>query len=194
MDVLPIRAPIAGTVVRFDKALGQVVGADESLLEIHDLRRVWVKGFLTERDFATLRSGDGNIRARVRFSAARDVVVNGTIRRSAGVLGTVDRTVPLWVELDAAADLELQQNMLARVTVVRGAGKPTLAVPRSAIVRQGGRAYVFVRRVDGVYERRAIEAGRADDLYVEVSSGLALDEPIVVRGAAGLQTAFASVR
>ncbi len=194
MDVLPIRAPIAGTVVRFDKALGQVVGADESLLEIHDLRRVWVKGFLTERDFATLRSGDGNRRARVRFSASPDVVANGTIRQSGGVLGAVDRTVPLWVELDAAADLELQQNMLARVTVVRGAGKPTLAVPRSAIVRQQGRAYVFVRGVDGVYERRAIETGRADDLHVEVFSGLAEDEPIVVRGAAGLQTAFASVR
>jgi len=194
MDLLPIRAPIAGSIVRFDKALGQVIGADESLFEIHDLRRVWVQGFLTERDFADLRSGDDNLRARVRFSAAPDVVVNGTIRRRAGVLGAVDRTVPLWVELDSPAGLELQQNMLARVTVVRGTGKATLAVPRSAIVRQGGRSYVFIRGANGAYERRAIETGRADDLHVEVLAGLVVDEPIVVRGAAALQTAFASVR
>lgn len=194
MDYLPIHAPINGTIVRFDKALGQVIGADESLFEIHDLRRVWVQGFLTERDFAELPKGEDDLRARVRFVAAPDVKVKGTIRRRTGVLGAIDRTVPLWVLLDSTDGLDLQQNMLARVTVVRGAGSPALAVPRSAIVRQGARSYVFVRGPDGVFQRRAIETGRADDLHVEVLSGIVEGEPIVVSGAAGLQTAFASVR
>jgi len=194
LDYLPIRAPINGTIVRFDKAFGQVVGADESLFEIHDLRRVWVQGFLTERDFADLQINEENLRARVRFIAAPNVDLNGKIRRRTGILGAIDRTVPLWVELDSTNGLELQQNMLARITVVRGAGKLALAAPRSAIVRQGARSYVFVRGSDGVFQRRAIETGRSDDLHVEVLSGLVEGEPIVVSGAAGLQTAFASVR
>lgn len=194
MDYLPVRAPIAGTIVRFDKALGQVIGGDDSLFEVHDLRRVWVQGFLTERDFAELQKAEEDLRARVRFVAAPGADVTGTIRRRVGVLGAIDRTVPIWVELDSTSGLELQQNMLARITVVRGAGKRALAAPRSAIVRQGARSYVFVRGSDGVFHRRAIETGRSDDLHVEIVSGLAEGEPIVVSGAAGLQTAFASVR
>ncbi len=194
VDHLPIRAPIDGAVVRFDKVLGQVVRADEPLFEIHDLSRVWVQGFLTERDFAALRIDGDTPRARVRFVSAPDAVVTGTVKRSGNLLGAIDRTLSLWVELDAPPDLILQHTMLARISVVLAAGEPALAAPRDALVYQGTRAYVFVRNSDGVFERRAVETGRADDRYVEIVAGLAADEPIAVSGTAHLQTAFASLR
>lgn len=194
VESLPVRAPIAGSVVEFDKVLGQVVRADESLFEIHDLAHVWIKGFLTERDFAQARFDGGTPQARVRFVSAPNVVVTGTVKRSGNVLGAVDRTLAVWVELDAPSNLVLQHNMLARVSLVLGAGEPALAVPSGALVRQGTRAYVFVRRPDGIFERRAVETGRADDRYVEITAGLATDEPIAVSGTADLQTAFASLR
>lgn len=194
VESLPVRAPISGSVVEFDKVLGQVVRADESLFEIHDLAHVWIKGFLTERDFAQARFDGGTPQARVRFVFAPNVVVTGTVKRSGNVLGAVDRTLAVWVELDAPSNLVLQHNMLARVSLVLGAGEPALAVPSGALVRQGTRAYVFVRRPDGIFERRAVETGRADDRYVEITAGLATDEPIAVSGTADLQTAFASLR
>jgi len=194
VESLPVRAPIAGSVVEFDKVLGQVVRADESLFEIHDLAHVWIKGFLTERDFAQARFDGGTPQARVRFVFAPNVVVTGTVKRSGNVLGAVDRTLAVWVELDAPSNLVLQHNMLARVSLVLGAGEPALAVPTGALVRQGTRAYVFVRRPDGIFERRAVETGRSDDRYVEITAGLATDEPVAVSGTADLQTAFASLR
>lgn len=194
VDSLPIRSPISGTVVQFDKVLGQVVRADEPLFEIHDLAHVWVQGFLTEREFAQIKLDGESSLARVRFVSAPDVVVTGNVRRSGNVLGTIDRTVSVWVELDAPSELVLQHNMLARVSMVLAAGEPALAVPRTAVVQQGTRFYVFVRKPDGVFERRAVETGRADDRYVEIVAGLASDEPIAVSGTADLQTAFASLR
>lgn len=194
VDSLSVRSPISGTIVQFDKVLGQVVRADEPLYEIHDLHHVWVKGYLSERDFTQLRLDGAAPQARVRFISAPDVVVTGTVKRSGNVLGAVDRTLSVWIELDAPSDLVLQHNMLARVSMVTAAGEPALAVPRSAVVQQGTRAYVFVRKPDGVFERRAVETGRADDRYIEIVSGLAKDEPIAVSGTASLQTAFASLR
>lgn len=194
VEALPVRAPIAGSVVEFDKVLGQVVRANESLFEIHDLAHVWIKGFLTERDFAQARFDGLAPQARVRFVFAPNVVVTGTVKRSGNVLGAVDRTLAVWVELDAPSGLVLQHNMLARVSLVLGAGEPALAVPRAAVLHEGTRTYVFVRTPDGIFERRVVATGRADDRYVEIVAGLAADEPIAVSGTADLQTAFASLR
>ncbi len=78
--------------------------------------------------------------------------------------------------------------------------EPALAVPRSAVVREGLREYVFVRK-DGKFERRLVETGRSDDRYVEINAydessrrGLRLGEEIAVHGAADLQTAYAALR
>jgi multidrug efflux pump subunit AcrA (membrane-fusion protein) len=80
------------------------------------------------------------------------------------------------------------------VTVVLGSRPPALTVPRSAVVADGSAAFVFVRRPDGGFDRRAVETGPADDRFVTVTRGLAAGEPVAVSGAAELMTAFASLR
>ena len=47
---------------------------------------------------------------------------------------------------------------------------------------------------DGSFERRPVETGRGSDRFIEITSGLRPGEAVAVRGATGLQTAFASVR
>ena len=88
----------------------------------------------------------------------------------------------------------MRHNMLARLTLVTGASESALAVPPGAVVREGTRSYVFVRKEDGSFERRPVETGRGSDRFVEITSGLRPGEPVAVRGATGLQTAFAAVR
>jgi len=194
LPALPIRAPIGGSVVRFNAVLGQVMQPEEPLLEIHDPRHVWVRGHLTERDFGRLAGGPAARAARVRFVAAPDRVLTGRVVRSGNVLGSDDRTLSVWVELDAPADVVLQHNMLARVAITLAEPPPVLVVPLSAVVEQGVRSHVFVRSADGVYVRRAVELGPRDDRFVAVVTGVAAGEQVVVAGADGLQTAFASIR
>ncbi len=188
---LPVRAPIAGVVTDFSAMLGQVVSADERLFEVHDLSHVWVRGFVSERDLAAVRLGQD---VRVRLVAAPDYVGTGKVVRSGRVLGEDDRTLSVWVEFDTSPELSMRHNMLARLTLVTGTSRSALAVPLDAVVREGTRSYVFVRKNDGSFERRPVETGRASDRFVEIKSGLRPGEPIAVRGATGLQTAFAAVR
>ena len=44
------------------------------------------------------------------------------------------------------------------------------------------------------FERRAVGLGKADDLFVEIRSGLKLGEVVAVTAVYELQTAFASVK
>jgi cobalt-zinc-cadmium efflux system membrane fusion protein len=191
IDSLPVRAPISGVVVGFEKALGQAIDAEEPLFEIHDLSTVWVRAHLSERDLADVQLGTP---ARVRLLAEPDFIGEGKVVRSSGILGFDDRTLSVWVELDDADPSEAYHNMLARISFQRARSGPALALPLSAIVSQGTLNYVFLERPDGVFVRKNVELGRRDDSYVEIRHGIAAGDRVAVRGADKLQTAYASIR
>jgi cobalt-zinc-cadmium efflux system membrane fusion protein len=191
VDTFPVRAPRSGVVVHFDKALGQVIKADEPLFEIHDLSQAFVQAFLSEREWASVKAGQ---KARIRLVADPTFLAEGTVTRNARNVSADDRVVPTWVELDGQQSKPLQHNLMARLTVVLEAPSSTTAVPASALVWEGTKSYVFVEKEGGVFHRRHVETGRSDDRYVEIVGGLTLGEPIAVQGTAAMQTAFANIR
>jgi RND family efflux transporter MFP subunit len=182
---LPVRAPLGGSVVRCGAVLGQAVKAEEPLFEIHDLSRVWVQGFVPERDLARVRLGQA---VRVRFVGAPDSTAEATVVRHGRVLGD-NRTGSVWVAFGRPPVLTLAHNMLASLAVTVGTSEPTLTVPLTAVCREGGQAYVFVRKGDESFERRPVVVGRGDDVAVVISGGLRPGEEVAVRGTEQLQTA-----
>jgi RND family efflux transporter MFP subunit len=191
MDALPVRSPIDGVVVRFDKVLGESVGEDELLLEVHDLSRPWVQGFLSEREAARIRLG---MPVRVRLVADTSFVADASIVRSTRMVTNDNRTLTVWIAFNESPSQPLEHNLLARISATLHSNTPALAVPRSAIVREGTRAYVFVQKDKAILDRRYVELGRSDDRYVEIEKGLTKGEMVAVQGAAELQTTYASIR
>lgn len=145
VDALPVRAPIAGMVVSFDKTLGQALRAEEPLAEVHDLSRPWVQAFVSEGELARTRAGQS---ARVRFVSDPTVVLTGKVVRSGRVFAPESRTVSLWVELDQLPGQPLRHNQIARLSLTVRLPQPVLAVSNDAVVREGTRAFVFVRKPD----------------------------------------------
>jgi len=191
VERLPLRAPIGGAVIQFNKVLGQSVKAQEPLFAVHDLTQVWVQGYLFEQDIVRVRTGQ---KVRVRLVADPQFLAEGTIVRSGHAFGAEDRTLSVWIELKETPKQPLPYNLSARLTVTLGRLRPVLAVPSESLVSDGLRSYLFVRRLDETFERRLVQTGRADDRFIEISSGLEAGEPIAVRGATQLQTAYASLR
>ncbi len=191
VDSIPVRAPIDGVVVHFDRVLGQVIRADEPLFEIHDLSQAWVEAFVGERDSAQIQVGQS---ARIRLVANPEFEAQGTVARIGPVVGTASRTQAAWIELEGQPTVRLQHNMLARVVLTVEQPQPTLAVPQSAVVRDGLRSFVFVQKADGTFDRRRVDLGRGDDRYLEITSGLAAGERIATSGVPQLQTAYAALR
>ncbi len=191
VETLPIRAPIEGTVIQLNKVLGQTVKAEETLFAVHDLAHVWVQGYLFERDVVRVRTGQN---VRVRLVADPSFLADGVVVRSGHTFGVENRTLSVWVELKETPKQSLPYNLLARLIVPFGRPKPVLAVPLKALVRDGLRSYLFVRQPDETFERRLVETGRADDRFIEITSGLEAGEWIAVGGTAELQTAYAVLR
>ncbi len=191
LSAIPVRSPIAGVVVTFDKALGQAVAAQEVLFAVHDQRKPWLMGFVSERDVSQVRVGQS---VRVRLVSDPSAVLTGRVARSGRTVGVESRSLAVWVELDAANRPSLVHGQLASLTVVTGTHRAAVTVPAGALVEEAGAAFVFARRPDGVFERRAVEPGRADDVRVEVVRGLEAGQPVATAGVAELVTGFASLR
>ena len=191
IPALPVRAPIDGLVVNFEKLLGHVVHPDESLFEIHDLSHVWVQGFVSERDLSSIKAGQT---VRVRFVADESEVVTGILVRSSRAVSTIDRTMSVWIELRQMPRVPVQHHMLARLTIETGRLSPMLAVRREAVVHEGTRTYVFVRGERDIFERRLVELGRSDDFSVEILAGLVSGDSVAVGGVSALQTGYAALR
>jgi cobalt-zinc-cadmium efflux system membrane fusion protein len=191
IEAVPVRSPIDGVVVGFDRTLGQAVKAEEPLFAVHDLTRPVVQGYVSERDLARVRVGQ---KVRVRVAGDPEFLADGAVTRSGRAVGPDSRTLSVWIELDRPPAQPLRHGQLARLTLVLGQPRPVLAVPRPAVVYEGTRAYAFVRQPDGAFDRVPVELGRADDRFVEVVRGLKPGDPVAVRGTAELQTAYAGIK
>lgn len=196
--LLPVRSPMDGVVVSFDRALGQAVKAEEPLFAVHDLTRPLFVGHLAEGEAARVHPGQ---KARIRLNADPSFLGEGTVVRSDNVFGADSRTLKVWVEPTGPPRQPLRYGQLARLSVTVGVAERSsakqplfLAIPLTAVAREGTRTFMFVRKPDGSFERRPVELGRADDLHVEVRRGLEAGDPVAVRGVPALQTAYAVIR
>jgi multidrug efflux pump subunit AcrA (membrane-fusion protein) len=131
--------------------------------------------------------------ARVRLASEPNVVRTAQVVRVDPTVDAADRGFGVWLRV---ADLPTRtlHGTSARVDIVRGERRPGLAVPLSAVARDGSLAFVFVRRADGRFDRRHVTLGAADDQFAEVIAGVSEGETVAVGGVDALQTLYAALR
>jgi RND family efflux transporter MFP subunit len=191
LPTLPLRASINGTVVNFQKVLGQVVRPEEPLFEVHDLSKSFVEGFVAERDAAEVRIGQA---ARIRLVSDPETVLTGRVMRLGHTIGAETRTLSAWIEVDGESMQQRPHNSLARVTFATREFTAPTALPLTAVLQEGNRSFVFVKTSDGTFTRRLVSVGRRDDRYVEITRGLSVGETVAMRGVFQLQTGYAAIR
>ena len=183
LDRLTVRAPRAGTVIyQGDWQGNKVKVGDEvwqmrKVLEIPDLSSMEAEGKVEEADFGRIEAGQ---RVTFRLDAHPQVEYVGRVREIGKSVQRRDRGAPvkeveLVIALDATDTERMRPGMRfqGEVEVERAAG--VLLVPAEAVRSTAEGPVVYRRTLFGV-EPVAIEAGRRDDRFVEVVSGLAEGE------------------
>jgi len=84
------------------------------------------------------------------------------------------------------AAVQLGTGAVAAATVSHGPDTGGVVIPRAALLRTGGRTFVFIRRDATGFERRAVPAGATDPDGLFVTGGFKVGEPVVVAGASQL--------
>jgi cobalt-zinc-cadmium efflux system membrane fusion protein len=177
---LPLRAPVAGTVIERDVARGQMVEPARVLFRVADLSRLWLTVHAFERDAVRVEPG---ATARVSLAALPGRAVSGTVALVGRRVDPGSRTVDVRVELDNP-DGVLRPGMSASAWLPFGeAASMVVAVPAAALQRVAEGWVVFLPRGEGVFEPRPVGRGRDLGGEVEILQGLTPGDPVVVEGA-----------
>jgi cobalt-zinc-cadmium efflux system membrane fusion protein len=179
---VPLRAPIAGTVVARAVTLGQAVERATDAFKIADLSHLWVNLDLYEKDLSRVRAGQ---EVEVRAEAFPGEVFRGRVAYVVPMIDEATRTAKVRLEFEnRQAQLSLGQLVTARIVGDGHRGAPeVLAVPRDAVERVDGRPVVFVAREAGAFQQRAVELGASGGDLVEIRTGLTAGELVAIDGA-----------
>jgi membrane fusion protein (multidrug efflux system) len=175
-----IVAPFDGVVGRRDVSPGQTVDTTRVLTRIEALDHLVVDLSLPEGDLARIAVGQA---AEVDVGALGAAHLSGSVSYVAPRVRDDSRTVDLRVAIgDAHAGL--RPGMTAAVRIRTAEVDDAILVPTQAVVRSGDRASVWVVGSDGTAAPRPVELGERTADRVEVVSGLAPGDSVVVEGLA----------
>jgi cobalt-zinc-cadmium efflux system membrane fusion protein len=177
---VPIRAPIAGTVIERTITNGQFVGSDASapLLTLADLSTVWVQSDVFERDLHSIAAGQ---KADVTTAAYPDDRFSAQVARLGAVVDPQTRTAKMRFVV-ANPGFRLKPGMFTIATLHLPESRGALTVPIKAIFVENGRSFAYLQAGKTEFVRRAVETQSGSSDRVRVTRGLAAGDRVVTDG------------
>lgn len=178
---IPLKAPIAGTVVERLVTLGQAVQRASDAFKIIDLSHLWVQLDLYEKDLRRVHVGQ---KVELRTEARPGEVFHASLAFINPIIDEKTRTAHVRIAFDNP-HRKLSPGQFVSATLLGDPGHApveALAVPRQAIQTVDGKSLVFVKTKAG-FERRFVELGLSGGDLVEVRSGVAEGDDVATDGA-----------
>ena len=185
-----VHAPVSGVVLASSRsgakvlAAGQSVDKGEALLTIGDFSRMAAVAVVDEVDVVRLAVGQTVL---VTGNAFRDQRMRGTVTHVSSqplpdVRGTTRFEVKVTLDpLEEDQRERLRTGMSCRLEIVIYNKDTALMVPIEAVERSGGSHHLrVVNRATGMVQQREVETGPTTLDSVEITSGLAPGDEIVV--------------
>lgn len=180
-SAFPLRSPVAGVVIERAAVLGQMLDPATAAFRVGDLSTLWLTVHAFERDAVRIRNG---VRARLAFSAFPGQDFEGAVTLVGRQVDPDSRTVPVRIDVrNAGGTLRPGMSASAVLPVGGESGRTVVSVPVAAVQRVRNEWSVFLPKDARSFEIRRIGRGRDLGGEVEVLSGLAAGETVVVDGA-----------
>jgi cobalt-zinc-cadmium efflux system membrane fusion protein len=163
--------------------VGEQVDPSRPLFTVLDAAVLWVEARVFENDVARVEAATG---ALVHSQTYEGQHFPARLYHVGQVVDEGTRGIRVLFELDNKEG-RLRPGMFVDVAIGAGGRQQQLAVPEAAVVREEGRAFVFVHTAPEVFERREVVPGVRDGEWRAVRQGVKQGERVVVRGVGTLQ-------
>jgi len=182
-----IVAPIDGVLDSVQANPGSAVSAGQHLFTLLDPSELWIVARVPEVEAARLRTEEDAYYRLTRDSSWQALSVKGDaptaeLISTSRVVNSRSRTVEVTYLLHKE-DAALRVGALVRVAVPSGEPTRGLALPREAIVEEGGRSLVYVQTEGESFEERDVRLGARSGGWVAIIDGVSEGERVVSKGA-----------
>ncbi|MCC6395508.1 MAG: efflux RND transporter periplasmic adaptor subunit [Bacteroidetes bacterium] len=182
--VLPIKAPIAGTVVERNVVIGQLVDASTTAFRIINTSTLWADGRAYESDLPALAQRP-NVTLTVTAFPGEEFT--GKVIYIAPIVDPQSRTITVRAAIPNRGG-RLKPQMFGELRISTQGNVTGILVPAEAVQRDGTVSYVFIATSDTTFERRDIQIGTALQTMLSVRQGVRAGERIVTNGSFQLKS------
>ncbi len=184
-DDYSIKSPISGTVTEVNTTEGKLgssnISAPAFVIENLDNLQMEVK--VSEYDISKIKLGQS---ATITAEVLGNGTVSGIVSHisptgEAKEAGSSSMVIPVTIDIDKG-DSYLIAGVTAKATILIDKRKGVLAVPIDAVLEDAGsgESYVFVINDESKLEKKLVEVGLESERYVEIVSGLAEGQRVVL--------------
>jgi membrane fusion protein (multidrug efflux system) len=176
-----IRTPFSACVTERFITQGQHLRPGDELFTVADYDPLVARIYLPESDVIELEEGR---EVRIALAANAELTFAGRIRQIAPVVDTATGTVKVTVEA-VKPPTGVRPGAFVSIGIVREQHPTALLLPRESVIRELRAAHVFISE-DGTAVKKAVELGLEEGDLVEVISGVAAGDNVVVAGQGAL--------
>lgn len=172
-----IRAPFDGIIGFRQVSIGALLTPGTVIAELDDIDPLKLDFTLPEAYLSRIEQGDPVNAESVAWEGER---FSGTVTRIGGRVDPVTRAFPVRA-LIRNSDARLRPGMLMTLRVSLGETR-SIVVPESALLQVGAQSSVYTIDVEGFARRVSVEIGRRLPGAIEIVSGIAPGDRVVVTG------------
>ena len=176
LDATVIRAPFDGRTGLRRISVGGLVAPGDVITTLDDLSTIVVDFAIPESTLGAVRTG---MEVRAGSAAYPSTSFPGRVASIDSRVDEITRTITVRASIPNA-ERRLRPGMFMEVTLL-GEPRPAIVIPEQAIVPIGERHYVF-RLEEGRTYRREVELGTRRPGSVEILTGIAQGDIVVVEG------------
>lgn len=173
---ITLYAPQTGVIDNLNIREGFFVKPGTTLMSVGTLDQVWVEAEVFERQAFQVATGQP-VTMSLDFLPGKKW--QGKVDYVYPTLDAKTRTVKVRLRFENENNA-LKPNMFAQVVIHAQSDNETLLVPKEAVIRSGSTNRVVLALGQGRFKSIAVELGRFDAQFIEILSGLSVDDQIVI--------------
>lgn len=182
LDYTSITSPISGVVGDRLRREGDRIQPTDKLFTVINTEEMIAVVHVPEKEIGNIAKGQKAFMTSDNLSGKQ---FEGWIKRVSPVVDPQSGTFKVTVGIRNEAN-QLRPGMFVNVHIIIDTHRNTVLVPKTAIVYENEAMHVFVVR-DSLAHKITLDAGFQDYEKVEVRSGIAANESVILVGQAGLK-------
>ena len=182
-----IKAPFPGTAELVHVQHGDFVSSGTPTVTVADFSKLRIRAGVSTNQALAFAVGQN---VSVNFESLGSGSVSGEIKSIGRIANAATGNYPLEVWLDGTDLPSIREGMIASITVDFTPQVEVLSVPIEAVFRRQGRSLIYVveRNGDGARAQLVpVTTGRSSNGRMEITSGLSVNQVVVVNGQFALQ-------
>jgi len=187
---LSILAPFPGTIIARSAVIGEVVKPGDILFNLADISTMWLELTVPEDRLSPLKVGD---LVEATFDALPEVSVRGRLIWLASNIDEQSRMMKAHASV-VNPDSLLKHGMFGKVKILSEHSGNGLRVPADTIHHFDGKAFIFVKLSNDLYEIRRVSLGGKENNHVEIVEGVTPQTEVVVAHSFTLKSEFLKSR